>query len=125
MSIRAVLLVERCRVFQVDVLPVATNDASANLLRCLLQLRLTVRVIKLFQAGTAMGGMCALITGAKAFVSHAVAIAVTGKLVEDVGDFFGQVVGVDLVRMLEAVAPALVLGQDRRKFVSSRTEDWN
>src|SRR5262249_23610398 len=82
----ALPLVDLIGRLQVDRLPLALDDACANLRRRLAGLGLLVAVVDLFQASGALGPMRILEAGVQAFVAHAVAIAIAGLLMDHVGN---------------------------------------
>src|SRR5438270_5680750 len=90
-------LIDRASGFEIDALPFAGHDALPDLLRSLLLFGHGVRVVKLLQASGANGGMLAFIATMQALVPHgAVAIAVTGLLIEHFGNLSCQREGVSL-----------------------------
>ena len=72
--------VHRGRRYQVDLLPLSLDNASADLGRGLALLVLLVGVVKLLQASRALGSMRVLKATVEAVMPHAVAIAVAGLL---------------------------------------------
>jgi hypothetical protein len=91
-----------------DGLPLALLDSGADLLGRLALFVLEVGVVKLFEAVRADSGVRGFVAGAQAAVPHAVAVAVAGLLVDDVGDLCGKLVGAFLVRVLELRSPELL-----------------
>ena len=69
---------------------------------------LEVGVVKLLEAVRADCGVRGFVAGAQAAVPDAVAIAVAGLLVNDVGDLSGKLVGALLVCVLELRSPELL-----------------
>ena len=59
-------------------------------------------------------------TGMQALVSNALAVAVTGKLIDYARNLGGQLVGMHLVRKLELLAHPLVCRQDRQQLAWHR-----
>src|ERR1019366_7793459 len=113
------LLIDAGRCRQIDRLPLAIDDACANLPRRLALLIHGVSVIKLFQTGSALGAVRARKTAMQTFVSHAaVAVAITRLLVDDLGNLRRQFIGMGLIRKLGVVAPKLILSQDRRELAA-------
>lgn len=75
---------------QIDLLPLATDDALADLGGCFALFRLLVGIVKLFQADVALGAMRTFKAAVQAVVPHApVAVAVTGLLMDDVRNLGG------------------------------------
>jgi hypothetical protein len=99
---------------QVDRLPLSLNHGRPDLRWRLLQLRLLVGEENLFHTDSAFGAVRQLEAGVQALMSHALAIAVTRHLVEDVGNLRRQFVGLGLIRILEGLAPLLVFGENLR-----------
>ena len=73
-------LIDRCRRLQIDLLPLALDDASANLGCGLARLVLLIRVIDFLQARGASRSMRAFEAAVQAVVAHAVAITVARLL---------------------------------------------
>ena len=71
---------------QIDLLPLPFDDSGANLSGGLALLVLLIRVVKLLQAGGTLRAVSILKATVKAIVSHAVAIAIAGLLMNHVGD---------------------------------------
>jgi hypothetical protein len=67
---------------QIDLFPLSLDDACANLGGGFALLVLLIGVVELFQTGGASGAVCVLVTAMEAIVTHAVAIAIAGLLVE-------------------------------------------
>ena len=90
---------------QIDRLPLALNDARANLGGGLAFLVLLVGVVQFLQAGGAAGAVRGLKAAVQAVVPHAVAVAITRLLVQHRGDFRRQVIRMGLVRILPICSP--------------------
>src|SRR5215472_13290610 len=68
---------------QIDLFPLAADDALADLGGCFAFFRLVVGIVKLFQADVALGAMRTFKATVQAVVPHApVAVAVTGLLMD-------------------------------------------
>jgi len=97
--------VDRGGSFQIDLLPLPTNNPLPDLPGALMLLVHVVAVVELLQAGRAMRSMIRLEAAMQTFVAHAIAIAITGLLINRVGNLGGQLIGVRLVRILEVGSP--------------------
>ena len=60
--------------------------------------------------------MCVFEAAVQAVVTHAVAIAVAGLLVQHRGNLRRQFIGMRLIRKLRVWAEKLILGEDRRQL---------
>ncbi len=104
-------------IIQIDQLPIALDNARANLPRRLALLIHRVSVIKLFEAGSTLGAMRAGEATVQALVSHAaVTVAVAGLLVEHLWNLCREFISVRLIRKLRIRAPQLILTQELRKL---------
>jgi len=72
---------------EIDLFPIALLDAFADLRRGLALLVFSVGVIEFFQASAANSTMSAFETAVQTVVTHAVAIAIAGLLMNHVWDF--------------------------------------
>src|SRR5215469_13324534 len=101
------LTLVHCRCgLQVDLLPLAADDALADLGRSLSFFRLRVRVIELLQADVALSAVGAFKAAVQTVVAHAtVAIAVTRLLMNYIWDLSRQFVCVSLVVILGIFGP--------------------
>jgi hypothetical protein len=110
------MLINRGSRLQVYLFPLALDNASPNLLRALPLLVLRVTVIKLFQAGGALRSMSVFETTMQAVVTHSIAIAIAGLLMQNYRDLGCQFISVGLKRILRILGPELFLAQDGGKL---------
>ena len=103
--------INRGRHLQIDLLPFARDDALADLLRGLSFLVHQIAVVKLFEAGAAVGGVGTFKATVQALVALAIAIAVARLLIDGVGDPGRQFVGMGLKRVLVFRSQQSLLGQ--------------
>src|SRR5437899_11222092 len=90
-------LIDRgCRL-QINLFPLSLDDSGADLRSRLALLVLLVRVVKFLQARRTPSSVSILEAAVQAVVSHAVAITVTGLLMNHVGDLSRKLVGMSLV----------------------------
>lgn len=104
----------RSRFLKVDLFPLAANDALPDLGGTPAPLGFVVAVVELLQARRAISRMSRFKAGMEAVVPDAVAVAVTGLLIYDVGDLGREFVRPRLIALLEIDSPKRVLWQDRR-----------
>src|ERR1700720_1562241 len=98
-------LVDGCGGLQVYLFPLTFDDAMPNLCCGLTFLVLLVGVVNLLETGGALGSVRAFETAVQAIVSHAVAIAIAGLLMQYGWDLRRQIVGMGLIRRLRVGAP--------------------
>src|SRR5689334_20178755 len=103
---------------QIYRFPLTLNDAFTYLPGCLVFLRLLIAVVKLLQAGAAVGRVGRFVTAMQALVTDAVAIAVAGLLVNHIRDLGREEVRLLLERFLKVRAPKLLRRQDRRQLLA-------
>src|SRR5579859_461318 len=105
---------------QVNLLPLSSNNAHANLLWSFFLLGHQIAVVELFQAGGAVAAVFDLKAAMQALVAVApVTITVAGLLIDDLGNFGCQLIGVHLYRLRFALGEVqLRRGEDRRNIVA-------
>ncbi len=103
---------------QIDLLPLSLDNSVAYLSRSLAFFVLLVGIIQLFQAGGALRSVRVLKAAVQAVVAHAVAIAVTRLLMENVRNLGRQFIGMGLVGILRIRSPKVGLGQEGRQLRS-------
>src|SRR5579863_7363605 len=95
---------------QINLLPVALDDASPDLRRRLALLVLLIRVVELLQAGRALRTMRILKAAMQAIVPHAVAIAVARLLMQHIRNLRRELISVGLKSVLRVRAPQIGFG---------------
>ena len=98
------MLSNRRRALQVNLLPLALDDASADLGRCFSPLVLQIGIVKLLQASGAFGSMRTFKAAVQALMAGTVAVAIAGLLMNNAGNLRSQLIGVRLIGKLSIVA---------------------
>jgi len=113
-------LVGRGRRFQIYLPPLALHNSLTNLGCSLTLLLLRVGVVQLLQTDVAARAMRVLEAAMQAVMSHSIAVAIAGLLMQHCRYLRSQIVRVRLIGKLGILSPQLLFAEDGRKLGALR-----